>query len=87
MHYVRAGDTVVVWKLDQLGRNTLHILETVKVLADAGVTLISTTDGIDCVAFGHGIGWAGLEHTKDVGTAVGAIPCGALRRTRRVDGR
>ena len=47
MEYVRAGDTVVVWKLDRLGRNTLHILETVKALTDAGVTLISTTDGID----------------------------------------
>ena len=47
MQYVRQGDTVVVWKLDRLGRNTLHILETVKALTDAGVTLISTTDGID----------------------------------------
>jgi DNA invertase Pin-like site-specific DNA recombinase len=47
MEYVRAGDTVVVWKLDRLGRNTLHILETVKALTDHGVTLISTTDGID----------------------------------------
>jgi DNA invertase Pin-like site-specific DNA recombinase len=45
--YVRDGDTVVVWKLDRLGRNTLHILETVKSLTDRGVTLISTTDGID----------------------------------------
>jgi hypothetical protein len=27
MAYVREGDTVVVWKLDRLGRNTLHILE------------------------------------------------------------
>jgi DNA invertase Pin-like site-specific DNA recombinase len=47
MDYVREGDTVVVWKLDRLGRNTLHILETVKALTDRGVTLISTTDGID----------------------------------------
>ena len=45
--YVREGDTVVVWKLDRLGRNTLHILETVKALTDRGVTLVSTTDGID----------------------------------------
>ena len=44
---LREGDTVVVWKLDRLGRNTLHILETVKALTDARVTLISTTDGID----------------------------------------
>lgn len=46
MDYVREGDTVVVWKLDRLGRNTLHILQTVKALTERGVTLISTTDGI-----------------------------------------
>jgi DNA invertase Pin-like site-specific DNA recombinase len=45
--YVRAGDTVVVWKLDRLGRNMLHILQTVKELTDQGVTLVSTSDGID----------------------------------------
>ncbi|MHA7663714.1 recombinase family protein [Mycolicibacterium sp. HS_4_1] len=47
MAYVREGDTVVVWKLDRLGRNTLHILETVKELTSRGVTLVSVTDGID----------------------------------------
>ena len=47
MEYVREGDTVVVWKLDRLGRNMLHILHTVKELTDRGVTLISVTDGID----------------------------------------
>ena len=41
------GDTVIVWKLDRLGRNTLHILETVKALTGRGVRLVSTTDGID----------------------------------------
>jgi DNA invertase Pin-like site-specific DNA recombinase len=45
--YVREGDTVVVWKLDRLGRNMLHILQTVKEFSDRGVTLISTSDGID----------------------------------------
>ncbi|KUI22100.1 hypothetical protein AU195_06560 [Mycobacterium sp. IS-1496] len=45
--YVREGDTVVVWKLDRLGRNMLHILGTVKALTDRGVTLVSVTDGID----------------------------------------
>ena len=45
--YVREGDTVVVWKLDRLGRNMLHILQTVKELTDRGVTLVSTNDGID----------------------------------------
>src|SRR6476661_5085069 len=47
MDQLRAGDTVVVWKLDRLGRNMLHILETVKALTEMGVTLVSTSDGID----------------------------------------
>ena len=47
MEYIREGDTLVVWKLDRLGRNTLHILETMKPPTDRGVTLVSTTDGID----------------------------------------
>ena len=45
--YIREGDTVVVWKLDRLGCNMLHILQTVKELTDRGVTLVSTSDGID----------------------------------------
>jgi DNA invertase Pin-like site-specific DNA recombinase len=44
--YVREGDTVVVWKLDRLGRNTLHISETVKDLTSRGITRVSVTDGI-----------------------------------------
>jgi DNA invertase Pin-like site-specific DNA recombinase len=47
LDYVRPGDTVVVWKLDRLGRNMIHILQTVKELTDQGITLVSTTDGID----------------------------------------
>jgi len=47
MDQLRAGDTVVAWKLDRLGRNMLHILETVKALTEMGVTLVSTSDGID----------------------------------------
>ena len=47
MEYVREGDTVVVWKLDRLGRNTLHILETDKAHTDGGETLVSTSDGFD----------------------------------------
>ena len=38
LDYIREGDTVVVWKLDRLGRNTLHILETVKA-SSTGVSL------------------------------------------------
>src|SRR5689334_17242115 len=47
LSYVRGSDTVVVWKLDRLGRNLFHILETVRSLTDRGVTLVSVSDGID----------------------------------------
>jgi DNA invertase Pin-like site-specific DNA recombinase len=47
LDYVRPGHTVVVWKLDRLGRNMIHILQTVKELTEQGITLVSTTDGID----------------------------------------
>lgn len=47
LDYVREGDAVVVWKLDRLGRNMLHVLQTVKGLTERGVTLVSVTDGID----------------------------------------
>ncbi|MCB0934643.1 MAG: recombinase family protein [Mycobacterium sp.] len=47
LDYVRPGDTVVVWKLDRLGRNMFHILQTVQDLTERGITLVSVTDGID----------------------------------------
>lgn len=47
LDYVREGDTVVVWKLDRLGRNMMHVLQTVKDLTERGVTLVSVTDGIN----------------------------------------
>lgn len=47
VEYAREGDVVVVWKLDRLGRNMLHILQTVRELTSCGVTLVSVTDGID----------------------------------------
>ncbi|MEI7716122.1 MAG: recombinase family protein [Mycobacterium sp.] len=47
LDYVREDDTVVVWKLDRLGRDLAHILKTVKAMTERGVTLVSVTDGID----------------------------------------
>jgi DNA invertase Pin-like site-specific DNA recombinase len=42
LDYVREGDTVVVGKLDRLGRNTLHILEGVAAFLAARSTARST---------------------------------------------
>jgi hypothetical protein len=34
IEYARDGDTLVVWKLDRLGRSLKHLIETVNTLAD-----------------------------------------------------
>lgn len=47
MEYLRPGDTLVVWKLDRLGRNTQHLIDTVTGLRDRGVHFRSLTEGID----------------------------------------
>lgn len=47
LDYVREGDTVVVWRLDRLGRSLSSVLRTVEVLRDRGVVLRSVHDGID----------------------------------------
>ena len=44
---LRAGDTVVVWKLDRLGRNTRDVLGVVEALEAQGVNLESIQDKID----------------------------------------
>src|SRR5699024_8715780 len=45
--YARAGDTLVVWKLDRLGRSMQHLVKLAGQLEDTGVHLKSTTDHID----------------------------------------
>lgn len=44
---LRKGDTLVVWKLDRLGRSTLHLLQLLSELRDRGVDFIALTQGID----------------------------------------
>mgnify|MGYP001179302743 CR=1 FL=1 len=47
MDFVRAGDTLVVWKLDRLGRSLKHLIETVNTLNDRGVGFKSIQEGMD----------------------------------------
>ena len=44
---LRAGDTLVVWRLDRLGRSLPHLVATVTGLAERGVGLESVTEAID----------------------------------------
>lgn len=45
--YVEPGDTVVVWRVDRLGRSLIDVLNTVNRLRERGVHLRSISDGID----------------------------------------
>jgi DNA invertase Pin-like site-specific DNA recombinase len=45
--YLRAGDTLVVWKLDRLGRTVKGLVDLVQTLQDKGIQFRSLTDGID----------------------------------------
>ena len=47
LDFVKADDTLVVWKLDRLGRSLAHLLDIVGSLRDAGVAFRSLTEGMD----------------------------------------
>lgn len=47
VRYVREGDTLVVWKLDRLGRSMQHLLEIITELEGRGVGFRSITENID----------------------------------------
>jgi DNA invertase Pin-like site-specific DNA recombinase len=44
---LRPGDTLVVWKLDRLGRSLRHLVDTVTSLADRGIGFHSLQEAID----------------------------------------
>jgi len=44
---LRTGDTLVVWRLDRLGRSLKHLVETVTSLHSRGVGFRSLTEGIE----------------------------------------
>ena len=47
LDYLNAGDTLVVWKLDRLGRSLKQLIETVEGLQKRQINLVSLTEHID----------------------------------------
>ena len=45
--HLREGDTLVVWRLDRLGRSLKHLIETVTALQSTGVAFQSITEHIN----------------------------------------
>src|SRR2546422_1514880 len=50
--YVREGDTLVVWRLDRLGRSLKHLIETITKLNNRKIGFKSITENIDTTTSG-----------------------------------
>jgi DNA invertase Pin-like site-specific DNA recombinase len=47
LSHLRQGDTLIVWRLDRLGRSLKHLIETVSTLKQQGIAFKSITENID----------------------------------------
>ena len=46
LNFMRQGDTLVVWKLDRLGRSLRHLIEVINKLMDSGMYFMSLQENI-----------------------------------------
>src|ERR1700693_3267764 len=52
LEYVREGDSLVVWRLDRLGRSLKHLIETITNLNNRKIGFKSITENIDTTTSG-----------------------------------
>lgn len=47
LEFLQSGDTLIVWKLDRLGRSLPHLIDTVNKLKERNIGFKSLTEGMD----------------------------------------
>src|SRR3989442_1018827 len=52
LDHLRAGDTLVVWRLDRLGRSLRHLIDTITALHERGIGFKSLSENIDTTTSG-----------------------------------
>ena len=91
IRYLRKGDTLVVWKLDRLGRSLKHLIQVVNDLNKRGVFLRSVRENIDTSSSGgkltfHLFG-ALAEFERDIISERTKAGLSAARARGRIGGR
>lgn len=88
---LREGDTIIVWKIDRLGRTAWELIKLMTELNERGVRFVSATEGID-TATAMGKIWFNLnailaenERTVQIERTVAGLK--AARERGRVGGR
>jgi DNA invertase Pin-like site-specific DNA recombinase len=52
IEFCRSGDSLIVWKLDRLGRSLKHLIDTVNHLQGKGVEFVSLQESVDTATSG-----------------------------------
>jgi DNA invertase Pin-like site-specific DNA recombinase len=47
LEFLQRGDTLVVWKLDRLGRSLAHLIKIINDLKERNISFVSITEGMD----------------------------------------
>ncbi|GGD47534.1 resolvase [Malaciobacter pacificus] len=47
LEFLKEGDTLVVWKLDRLGRSLAHLINVISSLKQRNISFVSITEGMD----------------------------------------
>jgi|SRR3954447_12482951 len=57
LSHLRSGDTLVVWRLDRLGRSLRHLIDTVTQLQEKGIDFKSLQESIDTTTSSGKLVW------------------------------